>query len=100
MESENPAAAHAGQTVAHDNARPMRFRRKSTTARLSDDCAKRQGRVARIAFEMLGRDGATSFLNAHDEGLGGRPLDLAIASADGLAAVELAISARSARSRI
>ena len=37
-----------------------------------------------------------AFLNTHDEALGGRPLDLAVASAEGLVAVEQAMAARAA----
>lgn len=70
------------------------FRKKFTENRLSPESAARQGKVARIAFEALGREGATAFLNGHDDALGGRPLDLAIASDAGLAAVEQAIAAR------
>ncbi|MET0307495.1 MAG: hypothetical protein ABW023_02210 [Sphingomonas sp.] len=70
------------------------FRKKFTTVRLPADSAARQGRVATLAFEKLGREAATAFLNSFDEALGGRPLDLAVASADGLRAVEEAIAAR------
>ena len=70
------------------------FRKKFTAVRLPADSAARQGRVATFAFEKLGREGATEFLNTFDEALGGRPLDLAVASADGLRAVEEAITAR------
>jgi hypothetical protein len=70
------------------------FRRARTGERLPIDQVERQGRIARIAFEMLGRDAATAFLNTHDDGLGGRPLDLAMASADGMASIEAAIVAR------
>ncbi|MBB4840703.1 MULTISPECIES: antitoxin Xre/MbcA/ParS toxin-binding domain-containing protein [Sphingomonas] len=72
------------------------FRRQFTAARLDPQSAERQGRAARIAFEALGREEATLFLNGHDAALGGRPLDLAVASAEGLAAVEQAIAARKA----
>jgi uncharacterized protein (DUF2384 family) len=89
-DTQDPAAG--GETE-----KPVRtsgFRRKYTDVRLPADSAERQGRIARIAFEALGREGATAFLNEHDAALGGRPLDLAIASAEGLAAVEKAIAAR------
>lgn len=70
------------------------FRKKFTTVRLPADSAVRQGRVATLAFEKLGRDAATEFLNTFDEALGARPLDLAVASDDGLRAVEQAIAKR------
>lgn len=78
-------------------ARPgaMKFRRKYTTVRLTPEQAARQGQVATGAFRHFGgRDAAVAFLNDHDETLGGRPLDLAIASAEGLARVEAAMAAR------
>ena len=93
MALDTPPKDPAGE----DAAKPLRtngFRRKFAEARLSPESVERQGRVARIAFEALGRDGATAFLNGHDDALGGRPLDLAIASAEGLVAVEQAIAAR------
>lgn len=74
--------------------RTMRFRKKFTTDRLPADKVERQGKIARIAFEKLGRDGATAFLNTHDDALGGRPLDLAMASVAGFDAMVVAISAR------
>lgn len=82
--------------TAEDRPQSKPFRRQFTSARLDPQSAERQGRAARIAFEALGRDEATLFLNGHDATLGGRPLDLAVASAEGLAAVEAAIAARKA----
>lgn len=72
------------------------FRKQFVASRLSPVSAERQGRAVKLAFEALGRDDATEFLNGHDAALGGRPLDLAVASAEGLAAVERAIAARKA----
>ncbi len=75
----------------------MRFRRKFTTVRLTPEQASRQGQVATTAFRVFGeRDAAVAFLNTHDDALGGRPLDLAIASAEGLATVEAAMTSRTA----
>ncbi|NYT42824.1 DUF2384 domain-containing protein [Sphingomonas sp. R-74633] len=87
---QEPAAEGAPEKPA----RTSGFRKKYSEVRLSPESAERQGRIARIAFEALGREGATAFLNEQDDALGGRPLDLAIASAEGLAAVEKAIAAR------
>lgn len=73
-----------------DSERPttMRFKRNSSAVRMPADEARRQGAVAALAFSALGnRDDALAFLNAHDEALGGRPLDIAIASDDGFAQV-------------
>lgn len=87
-----PAAIPA-ETASRPGA--MKFRRKYTTVRLTPDQATRQGQVATGAFRHFGgRDAAMAFLNGHDETLGGRPLDLAIASAEGLALVEATMAAR------
>jgi hypothetical protein len=54
--------------------------------------------VTQLAWEKLGGlAGAAAFLNHHDEALGGRPLDLAVASAEGLKAVEQAIAERAGK---
>ena len=78
--------------TADDPPKTKSFRKKFTAARLPEDIAVRQGRVATMAFLKLGREGATAFLNTFDETLGARPLDLAMASDDGLRAVEQAIA--------
>src|SRR3546814_5814157 len=71
------------------------FRKRFDTARLSREEAARQGRAAKLAWEyMPGPGRAVAFLNAHDVALGGRPIDLAVQSAEGLRAVEDAIAAR------
>lgn len=74
----------------------QKFRRKFTTNRLSPESAERQSRVTMLAWNTLGSDKAMAFLNAHQETLGGRPLDLAVASAAGCEAVERAIAAHAA----
>jgi hypothetical protein len=53
--------------------------------------------VVRLAFASFGgRDGAIAFLNARHETLGGRPVELAVASETGCAAVERAIAEHAA----
>ena len=47
-----------------------------------------------MAMMLLGREAAIEFMNAHHDDLGGRPIDLAIASDDGRSRVELALSER------
>jgi uncharacterized protein (DUF2384 family) len=70
------------------------FQKRATTPRLDTDQAARQGRVSRLAFEALRQPAAViAFLNTHDDGLGGRPIDLAIASPEGLLRVERALAA-------
>lgn len=63
-------------------------RRRPRAVPIPADEAARQGAISRLAFLLLGREDAIAFLNAAHEGLGGRPLALATASAAGLAAVE------------
>jgi len=65
----------------------MRFR-KNNLPRLSPDEARRQGQITQLALLLLGREDAIAFLNGDNSRLGGRPLDLAMASEDGCAGVE------------
>ncbi|WP_428627559.1 hypothetical protein [Sphingopyxis sp.] len=88
-----PAAAvappvSAAGSDASDDAAPARartnnhFRKRS--APLARDDAKRQGDISQLAFlTMGGRDPAVEFLNTENAELGGRPLTLATASAEG-----------------
>jgi hypothetical protein len=70
----------------------MRRPFRKAAAMLPRESGARQGQVVRSAQAALGTiDRVRSFLNSHHAGLGGRPLDLAIASAAGLVAVEAAI---------
>jgi uncharacterized protein (DUF2384 family) len=68
----------------------MRFR-KSNAQRLPPEDARRQGEITQLAFLLLGREAAIEFLNTEHDGLGGRPLDLAIASEEGRNSVEAEI---------
>lgn len=68
------------------------FKSRFNAPRLSPEEAERQGRISRLAFAVLGREGAIGFLNTHDETLGGRPIDLAVASVEGAASVEKALA--------
>lgn len=70
------------------------FRHRRSLPRMAPEGAERQSRVALLAWDRLGGDAAIKFLNSHDEALGGRPIDLAVASAAGCEAVERAIAAR------
>jgi hypothetical protein len=65
----------------------MKFR-KSNLPRLSPGEARRQGQITQLALLLLGREDAIAFLNGDNSRLGGRPLELAIASEDGCAGVE------------
>ena len=69
------------------------FFRKQRTPLPRDD-ARRQGDISQLAFlTMGGRDAAIAFLNTENAELGGRPLALATASAEGYEQVATAIRA-------
>lgn len=87
----------AGNEPPRTSAAPKRRVFRSKATHLLPDAVERQSRVTLLAWNLLGADAARTFLNAYHEALDGRPLDLAVASADGCEAVELAISARAAR---
>lgn len=71
-----------------------RFRKRFTAVRLSPEEAARQGRISQGAWLALGgRDAAIAFLNTHHDALGGRPIDLAVASDEGLDAAERELAA-------
>ncbi|HTM96310.1 MAG TPA: hypothetical protein VL100_10920 [Croceibacterium sp.] len=59
--------------------------------------AIRQGEITRLAFLMLGREGAIAFLNTDHPSLGGRPLAIAIASSEGRDGVEAELGRMSFR---
>lgn len=70
-----------------------RFRKRFDGVRLTPDAAQRQGKAAKLAWDRFGDSAAAvAWLNTHDDSLGGRPIDLAVANAEGLAAVERALS--------
>lgn len=75
----------------------MNKRFRKAAARFPKEQGERQGRAARLAWEAFSQPGAAlAFLNDFDSELGGRPIDLATASAEGLLLVEGAIAARAA----
>lgn len=77
--------------------RALRFRRAQIGPKLTRDQSRRQSAVATPAWQMLdGRDEIAAFLNTDDVALGGRPLDLAIASDEGFNRVETALRERAA----
>jgi uncharacterized protein (DUF2384 family) len=76
------------------------FRKNRSGPVLSRDEGSRQGRAVRSAQAALGDvEAVRAFLNCHHPGLDARPIDLAVASDAGLAAVEGAIAAESRRTR-
>ncbi len=71
-----------------------RFKRTPIGAILSPEAKDRQAQAVRSAQEALGDiEAIRAFLNTVHPKLGVRPLDLAIESDDGLAAVEQALKA-------
>lgn len=73
------------------------FGNKFTMVRLPLDAIERQSRITLLAWKILGPDAARSFLNSHSGPLNGRPLDLAVASAEGFEAVQRALAKHTAR---
>lgn len=76
----------------------MNFRGREAP-RISPAQAIRQGHITHLAFLLLGRDPAIAFLNGDNERLGGRPLDLAMASQEGCDGIESELGRLSYRSR-
>lgn len=77
-----------------DEKRTRHFKAVSSTQRLAPDITARHGKAASLAFVAFGEAGsALTFLNSHNESLGGRPLDVAGASDQGLKAVQTELSA-------
>lgn len=72
--------------------RQMRYNR-SPKQKLSADAARRQGTITRLALETLGsKEEAIAYLNVEQAQLGGRPIDLATATAEGFERVEQDLS--------
>lgn len=72
------------------------FRKRGTPLALAD--ARRQGDISQLAYlQMGGRDPAIAFLNSDHPALGGRPLEIATASAEGYARVARIIRASADR---
>lgn len=81
-----------------DDLKPKRRRFLAVGDRPSAELVARQMEAAALAFRMLGTvEAARSFLNDVNEPLGGRPLDVAGASADGLERVSAALTASAPR---
>jgi len=63
------------------------WRRRANSVRIPHDEAVRQGDITRLAFQVLGKDEAITFLNTESPRLRGRPLALATESMAGQASV-------------
>jgi hypothetical protein len=59
-----------------------------SAVKLSDGEAKRQSRVTKLALDRLGASAAIAFLNGHLDDLSGRPIQIAVASEEGLQSIE------------
>ena len=93
MSAEQPLGPSSGTSLR----KPARktFVSRSARVPMPAEAASRQGRAAAIAWEAFeDRDAAVAYLNTRDDALGGRPIDIAIASAAGLTAVEASIVTR------
>ena len=78
----------------------MRQPFRKARAPLAADKGARQGQATRAAFAAFGNiDAVRAFLNEPHPGLGGRPIDVALGSDEGLSAVEAAIAEEAARPR-
>ncbi len=73
--------------------KPRRNSFRKAGPKLTPEAAARQGEVTTLAFKVLGRDSAITFLNGHHEELAARPIDLAVDSAEGAARVTAVIEA-------
>lgn len=62
--------------------------------KLSEGEARRQSRVTKLALDRLGASAAITFLNGHMDDLSGRPIQLAVASEEGLQSVERLLAKR------
>lgn len=70
-----------------------RFRKGFNAPRLTREEMVRQGRIVNVAQAALADIvSVRTFLNSHHDGLGGRPIDLAVASDAGLLAAEAAVA--------
>jgi hypothetical protein len=94
-----PAAADVTAEVPAEapERRTVKFRKRFTGPRPLPGVLERQSEAARLAWSKVGADAAPLFLNTHHDGLGGRPVDVAGESDEGLVAVRAAIAQLSAR---
>jgi antitoxin Xre/MbcA/ParS-like protein len=76
------------------------FRKYAPPSSLTPDQCRRQTGVLRAACEHLAPRGtAIAFLNSDNQKLGGKPLQLALDSEDGLLRVERLLASMNARTR-
>lgn len=74
---------------------PPAPRNRFAGVKLSPRAAERQGLVVKLALNSFAAPAAaTAFLNTINDALGGRPIDLAVASEEGLRAVAASLAAK------
>lgn len=92
MSDPAPQPAVAATVKPHT----QRFRRASNAINLTPDQRRRQASAMQLAWAKLGsREAVMAFFNEHSETLGGRPLDLAVDSDEGLEGVVALLNERS-----
>ena len=84
---------------AAEDAKPkphtQRFRRASNAINLTPDQRRRQASAMQLAWAKLGsKEAVMAFFNEHSDTLGGRPLDLAVDSDEGLNGVVALLNER------
>ena len=73
---------------------PPRFGKSRKPPALSREASVRQGKAVQLAQAALGSvEAVRAFLNTHHHALGGRPIDIAVASDAGLGSVKAALPA-------
>ena len=86
MSNDTPADEKAS---GQPERRTRSFRKYAPAIKHSPDQLRRQNDVLRCAWQKLTEPGSViAFLNTHNEGLGGQPLQIAMHSDDGLLRVE------------
>lgn len=96
MTDKSPEATSekSADTATEERKTPqmMRFHRRAREPKLTPAEARRQGQITSLTLSVFSeKDGAIAFLNSHHATLGARPLDLAVKSDEGYAAVTAAI---------
>lgn len=84
MSGEPTAAPSPAPAGTPSTASPQaHWKRRPRRVAMPQQEAVRQGAISKLAFLLLGREAAITFLNSEHDGLGGQPLALATASAAG-----------------
>lgn len=92
MSASQPATSASTSAVEVTGHEPrkhtQRFRRATNAVKLDPEQRRRQAEAMALGWKALGsRDAVMAFFNAHSDALGGRPLDLAVDSDEGLTRV-------------